>query len=229
MFSMAMDPSWLPPSDAARPCDAPVDSKVACENTQPGNPDSEWQVKVAGDSTIHGYATFSATGLIDCGNWGVSASCPVPASAVSGVYLARLVRTDNSGASAIPFLARDDAARSDVLFHTSDSPWQARNNYGGMRSRSDVAGTIPSVHFFKGSTPVPVTAKTTFFVSYYVPVGFHSSTSDYFNGSADNVPLHGLVNGFDGLNGIYAYGASRFPTNSFRSTNYWVDVVFNRS
>ncbi|WP_246084713.1 DUF4082 domain-containing protein [Pseudarthrobacter phenanthrenivorans] len=76
-------------------------------------------------------ATFSATGLIDCGNWGVSASWPVPAAAVSGVYLARLVRTDNSGASVIPFVVRDDAAKSDMLFQTSDTTWQAYNTYGG--------------------------------------------------------------------------------------------------
>jgi N,N-dimethylformamidase beta subunit-like protein/Big-like domain-containing protein len=32
--------------------------------------------------------------LYDCGTWGVSASWPIPADAVSGVYLARLVRED---------------------------------------------------------------------------------------------------------------------------------------
>jgi N,N-dimethylformamidase beta subunit-like, C-terminal/Bacterial Ig domain len=34
------------------------------------------------------------TRLYDCGNWGVSATWPVPSDAVSGVYVARLVRTD---------------------------------------------------------------------------------------------------------------------------------------
>lgn len=33
--------------------------------------------------------------LYDCGNWAVSASWPVPADAVSGLYLARLVREDD--------------------------------------------------------------------------------------------------------------------------------------
>ncbi|MGI9333530.1 MAG: N,N-dimethylformamidase beta subunit family domain-containing protein [Gammaproteobacteria bacterium] len=36
----------------------------------------------------------SATRLYDCGNWAVSASWPVPADATSGIYIARLVRTD---------------------------------------------------------------------------------------------------------------------------------------
>src|SRR5215831_11062845 len=36
------------------------------------------------------------TGLIDCGNWAVSASWTVPANAVSGLYLAHLKRDDTS-------------------------------------------------------------------------------------------------------------------------------------
>ena len=58
--------------------------------------------------------TTAATGLIDCGNWGVSASWTVPAASVSGVYIARLVRDDTGGASQIPFVVRDDAG---VLGH----------------------------------------------------------------------------------------------------------------
>src|SRR5512132_4202997 len=75
--------------------------------------------------------TDSATGLIDCGNWGVSASWTVPSTSVSGVYIARLIRDDNGGASQIPFVVRDDAAASDMLVKTSDATWQAYNKYGG--------------------------------------------------------------------------------------------------
>ena len=38
----------------------------------------------------------AATQLVDCGNWGVSASWRVPPSSVSGLYFARLVREDPS-------------------------------------------------------------------------------------------------------------------------------------
>jgi hypothetical protein len=75
--------------------------------------------------------TDSATGLIDCGNWGVSASWTAPSTSVSGVYIAKLIRDDNGGASQIPFVVRDDAASSDMLVRTSDSTWQAYNKYGG--------------------------------------------------------------------------------------------------
>ena len=73
----------------------------------------------------------AATGLIDCGNWAVSGSWAVPADATSGIYLAKLVRTDTGGASHIVFIVRDDASVSDLVFQTSDTTWQAYNTYGG--------------------------------------------------------------------------------------------------
>ncbi|WP_046864563.1 DUF4082 domain-containing protein [Microvirga massiliensis] len=76
--------------------------------------------------------TDSATGLVDAGNWSVSASWTVPTTAVSGVYIAKLVRQDGvSGASLIPFIVRDDNSQSDIIFQTSDTTWQAYNSWGG--------------------------------------------------------------------------------------------------
>ncbi len=53
---------------------------------------------------------------------------------MSGVYIARLTRTDTGGASQIPFVVRNDASHSAVLFQTSDTTWQAYNYYGGTRT-----------------------------------------------------------------------------------------------
>jgi hypothetical protein len=75
--------------------------------------------------------TDAATGLVDCGNWIVSASWAVPSAAVSGIYFAKVIRTDTGGASHIVFIVRDDAGQSDLLFQTSDTTWQAYNQYGG--------------------------------------------------------------------------------------------------
>ena len=76
--------------------------------------------------------TNAATGLIDCGNWAESASWAVPANAVSGIYFAKLVATaGTTGSSHIFFIVRDDTGGSDLLFQTSDTTWQAYNNYGG--------------------------------------------------------------------------------------------------
>ncbi|MDR6668766.1 hypothetical protein J2X71_005049 [Rhizobium sp. 1399] len=71
-------------------------------------------------------------GLIDCGNWSVSASWQIPGDAVSGVYFAKLVREDGTeDASIIPFVVRDDASTSNIVFQTSDTTWQAYNAWGG--------------------------------------------------------------------------------------------------
>jgi hypothetical protein len=73
----------------------------------------------------------STTHLLDCGNWGVSASWQVPTNATSGIYFAHLVRGDTGGDSHIVFIVRNDASHSAMLFQTSDETWQAYNFYGG--------------------------------------------------------------------------------------------------
>jgi Domain of unknown function (DUF4082)/Bacterial Ig-like domain/Bacterial Ig domain len=75
--------------------------------------------------------TDPTTEIFDCGTWAVSASWSVPATAVSGVYIAEFTRTDTGGASMTPFVVRDDSSQSDIYFKTSDSTWQAYNTYGG--------------------------------------------------------------------------------------------------
>ena len=85
----------------------------------------------------------ASTGLVDCGNWGVSASWTVPATAVSGLYIARPVRTDTGGASHIPFVIRDDSGGSELLFQTSDTTWQAYNQYGGNSLYVGSSGAAP--------------------------------------------------------------------------------------
>jgi hypothetical protein len=70
------------------------------------------------------------TGLVDCGAWSVSASWAIPPDAVSGVYFAHLIGNDG-GESHIVFVVRNDRSRSDIYYQTSDTTWQAYNDYGG--------------------------------------------------------------------------------------------------
>ena len=101
----------------------------------------------------------SSTGLIDCGNWGVSASWQVPANAVSGIYFAKLVREDvqNSGGSHILFIVRDDDGNSDLLMQTSDTTWQAYNQYGG----NSLYTGQPAGRAYKVSYNRPITTRGT--------------------------------------------------------------------
>jgi N,N-dimethylformamidase beta subunit-like, C-terminal/Domain of unknown function (DUF4082)/Bacterial Ig-like domain/Bacterial Ig domain len=70
-----------------------------------------------------------STGLVDCGNWAESASWAVPSNAVSGIYFAHLVSA--TGESHIFFVVRNDSSHSDLYYQTSDTTWQAYNQYGG--------------------------------------------------------------------------------------------------
>ncbi len=73
-----------------------------------------------------------STGLIDAGNWAVSASWDVPTDATSGVYIGKLVGEAGTAAeNHMYFVVRDDDGGSDVLFQTSDTKWQAYNDWGG--------------------------------------------------------------------------------------------------
>ncbi len=60
----------------------------------------------------------------------MSASWPIPPDAVSGVYFAHLIGNDG-GESHIVFVVRNDRSRSDIYYQTSDTTWQAYNDYGG--------------------------------------------------------------------------------------------------
>src|SRR5450755_2573603 len=77
-------------------------------------------------------STNPATGLVDCGNWGVSATWNVPSTAVSGVYFAHIYRTDGTrDESQISFVVTNAASTSNIVFMTSDETWQAYNDWGG--------------------------------------------------------------------------------------------------
>ncbi|HTD92284.1 MAG TPA: N,N-dimethylformamidase beta subunit family domain-containing protein, partial [Chitinophagaceae bacterium] len=89
----------------------------------------------------------AALGLVDCGNWAENASWAVPASAVPGLYIAKVsistAANSPTNSSHIPFVVRDDASTADILFQTSDATWQAYNAWGGNSLYTGTT-TLPS-------------------------------------------------------------------------------------
>jgi len=76
-------------------------------------------------------------------------------------------------------------------------------------------------------TPVAVIGGATYVVSYFAPSGHYAVDQNYFATTGiDAAPLHALANGIDGANGVYRQGSIGFPNLTYRSSNYWVDVVF---
>jgi Domain of unknown function (DUF4082)/Cadherin-like domain len=76
------------------------------------------------------------------------------------------------------------------------------------------------------SNPVAITAGTTYVASYHTS-GDYSADPNLFATAQTNGPLTALASSSSGGNGVFAYGSSSlFPTNSFNSTGYGVDVLF---
>jgi len=77
------------------------------------------------------------------------------------------------------------------------------------------------------SSPITVTAGTTYVISYSAPNGHYASTSQYFASEGiTSQYLTALASGVEGGNGVYAENPGDFPVSSFQNTNYWVDVIF---
>lgn len=77
------------------------------------------------------------------------------------------------------------------------------------------------------SAPVAIAANTVYVASYLAPKGHYAVTANAFaTAGVDRAPLHALKNGISGGNGVYRYGTGGFPASSYKSSNYWVDVVY---
>ncbi len=88
---------------------------------------------------------------------------------------------------------------------------------------SETASGWQQVNF---STPVVISANTTYVAGYFAPKGHYSDTSSGLSSAVGTPPLTALANSAS-PNGVYAYSAtSTFPTGSYKATNYWVDVNF---
>jgi hypothetical protein len=73
------------------------------------------------------------------------------------------------------------------------------------------------------SSPVAVTAGTTYVASYFTSTGHYAATTNGLAWAVTNGPLTALAGG-----GVYVYGsANTFPSNTYNASNYWVDVVYS--
>jgi hypothetical protein len=72
------------------------------------------------------------------------------------------------------------------------------------------------------TSPVAITAGTTYVVSYHTNAGHYAITSNGLASPVTNGPVTALASG-----GVYAYGSGNaFPSLTFNASNYWVDVVY---
>ncbi len=181
----------------------------------------------AGVATVSGDYTFTTAPPppCPCTIWSSTAK-PVTASSgdASGIEVGVKFQTDISGyISGIRFYK----GSSNTGPHTGDL-WSSS---GALLATATFTGETASgwqqVTF---STPVAVTANTTYVAAYYAPSGNYAEDDNSFTAALNNPPLHVLASGTSGGNGVYAYGAaSTFPNQTYNAANYWVDVVFTTS
>jgi hypothetical protein len=263
-----------------------VPPSVSAETPAPSTTGVHWQVPVTATFTKSVQASSIAFTLT--GNGG--ATVPSTVSYTDTTHTATLTPNSNLAAG-VTFTATVSGATDQsgnvmaspftwsfttqscpcTIWPSSATPATASTNDPsaievGLKFRTDVAGFITGVRFYKGTanagphvgnlwsstgqllatvtftnetasgwqqmsfaTPVAVSANTTYVISYHTASGNYAVSSSYFGAGVDTWPLHALANGVDGPNGLYAYGASQFPTQSFQSSNYWVDVVYSPS
>lgn len=161
-----------------------------------------------------------------CSIWNSSSSPKLPDSG-----------DGNSVEVGVKFTADSDGSVTGIRFYKSTANtgthighlWTSTGTLLGTATFTSESGSgWQQVNF---SSPIPVTANTTYVASYLAPKGHYSADAEYFLQSGyNNPPLHALENGVDGDNGVYAYTTTGgFPNQSYLSTNYWVDVVYTSS
>jgi len=168
--------------------------------------------------------TVTASSSCPCTIWSTSAT---PATADGG--------TDSPVELGFTFKSDTNGYITGIRFYKSTA--NTGTHVGNLWSSS---GTLLATATFSGETasgwqqvnfgnPVAITANAAYVASYHSTVGHYAADENYFATSGvDKAPLHAVANGNGGLNGPYAYGSgSSFPNTTYRSTNYWIDVVFN--
>ncbi len=110
--------------------------------------------------------------------------------------------------------------------HTA-SLWTAGGTLLARAAVSEAAGTGWRSATF--STPVSIVAGTTYVASYFAPTGHYAVDLSFFTAPFAYFPLR-AADPSAGGNGVFHYGsAPAFPTDTWSSSNYWVDVFFQPS
>ena len=188
--------------------------------TVSGAQDSGGRTMTAYTYTFTTSKAFNSGGQCPCTVW--------PDTAPSGA-------TDTSDTSSVElglkFTASSNGTISGIRFYKE--PDNNGTHTGTLWSSS---GTVLATGTFTSestqgwqeldfSTPVTVTAGTTYVASYHTTTGHYADTSGGLASAVTNAPLTAMASG-----GVYAYGSSStFPTTTSNSSNYWVDVVYQQN
>jgi hypothetical protein len=88
------------------------------------------QPQIERDGTLQTTPVPDADGLVEC-DWTDPYELTIPASWVSGIYVAKLTTKGTGKQAYVPFVVRDDARVATYLVQSSVTTFQAYNNWGG--------------------------------------------------------------------------------------------------
>lgn len=183
-----------------------------------------WAKDAAGNVSAGKIATMTITASVSVGStlWSATA---VPEKADSG--------TDDPVELGVKFITQTSGYITGIRFYKSadnlgihtGSLW---SDSGELLATATFNNETPSgwqeVQFSK---PVLIVPLRVYLASYHTETGHYSCDKNYFAGKGYyNPPLYALTDTSYSSNGVYAYGSSSFPNKGWRSSNYWVDVVF---
>ena len=154
--------------------------------------------------------------------WNSTATPQNPQFASPAVTLGTKIRSDVSGTiSAIRFYKGAGNNGTHIgMIYSSGGTLLAQATFTG-----ETASGWQQVNL---STPLAITANTTYVIAYWSASGFAYNQGMLQKAGLNNPPLHVLQWGVDGANGVYAYGSSpQCPTSDAGGNYYWSDVEFS--
>ncbi len=195
--------------------------------------DTTYTVRVSG-------ATDESGNVMDPTSWSFTTVAPVscPCSIWTPTTVPTTAAASDDGAVevGVRFRAAQDGYITGIRFYKGagntgthiGSLWSGDGtNLGQVTFTGETATGWQQANF---ANPIQISAGTTYVASYHAPNGRYSLDGGYFtDGGATRGPLTALQSGVDGGNGVYQYGGSAFPTETYDDANYWVDVVFDTS
>jgi Domain of unknown function (DUF4082)/Bacterial Ig-like domain len=205
-------------------------------------PDSPLAAGTTYTATVSGAQNSSGTPMSGSKSWSfttsASSQCPCsiwPGTAQPSVASASDPSPVNVG---VKFTADTGGSITGIRFYKG-----AGNTGTHVGSLWTASGTLLGQVTFTGesatgwqeadfSSPIPVTAGTTYVASYFAPNGGYSyDPAAFASTGVDSPPLHVPQSpAVSGGNGVYLYaGSPALPTDTYNATNYWVDVVFTEA
>ena len=167
------------------------------------------------------YTSTAEAQTCPCSLWGTGATPGTTTDSSAGEYGVKFTADVDGNITGIRFYKAIDNTGT----HTGNLWTTSGTLLGTVVFTGETVSGWQQANF---TSPIAVTAGTTYIASYFTSTGHYAYDFAYFNSAFDNAPLHALVNTVSGPNGVYLYSSqSAFPTQTYGGSNYWVDVVFS--